>query len=119
MNEDGTKLVQRYITIGYYETRQEALQALAKYNQDPYDVKSITSTFADVYEKWSEEHFDEICPSAVRTWKSAFNHSKPLWNLKMRDIRTSHLEQTIKEANVGDDTKSRMKSLSIRCSVMR
>lgn len=34
MNVDGTKLVQQYITIGYYETRQEALQALADYNQD-------------------------------------------------------------------------------------
>lgn len=111
MNEDGAKLAQRYITIGYYETRQEALQALAEYNQDPYDVKITASTFAEVYEKWSEEHFDEICPSAVRTWKSAYNHSKPLWSLKMRDIRTSHLEQTIKEADVGEDTKSRMKSL--------
>ena len=97
MNEDGTKLVQQYITIGYYETRQEALQALADYNQDPYDIKNTTSTFTEVYEKWSAEHFDEICASAVRTWKSAYNHSKPLWDMRMRDIRAAHLEQTIKD----------------------
>lgn len=48
MNEDGTKLVQQYITIGYYETRQEALQALADYNQDPYDIKNTTSTLTNI-----------------------------------------------------------------------
>ena len=111
LNSDGSKLVQQYITIGYFETRQEALQALSDYNKDPYDVKSNTVTFADVYEKWSAEHFEEICPSAVRTWRSAYNHSEPLWNMRMKDIRAAHLENTIKEAKVGDDTKKRMKSL--------
>lgn len=111
MDSKGEKLVQQYITIGYFETRQEALQALADYNQDPYDVKSNTVTFSEVYDKWSAEHFNEICPSAVRTWKSAYNHSEPLWNIRMKDIRTAHLEQTIKNAKVGDDTKGRMKSL--------
>ena len=111
MNEDGTKLIQNYITIGYYETRQEALLALAEYNQNPYDIKSTTFTFSDVYEKWSAEHFEEICASAARTWKSAYNHSKPLWNIRMAEIRAFHLEKTIREAEVGDDTKKRMKSL--------
>jgi integrase len=31
--------------------------------------------------------------------------------MRMRDIRTAHLEDTIKNADVGDNTKSRMKSL--------
>ncbi len=105
------KAKQFYMTIGYYSTKQEALAALINYNQNPYDIDSHKFTFSDVYEKWSNEHFEKIAPSATRTYKSAYNHSKPLHDMRMRDIRPNHLEDTIKNANVGNSTKSRMKSL--------
>lgn len=110
--DEGTgKSKQQFINIGYYATRQEALQALADYNNDPYDIQSNTISFSDLYEKWSEEHFKEIVPSAVRTWKSAYNHSELLWNMRLRDIRVAHLENAINKADIGSDTKSRMKSM--------
>jgi len=102
---------QHYATIGYYPTRAAALQALADYNQHPYDIQTDTITFTGVYEKWSESHFKEIVPSACRTWVSAYNHSAPLHNMRFKDIRANHLEQTIENANVGQSTKQRMKSL--------
>lgn len=102
---------QKYITIGYYATQMEALQALAEYNANPYDIETNTITFSEVYEKWSEEHFQTIVPSAVRTWKSAYHYCKPLYTMRMKDIRVHHLEQTIKNADVGANTKGRMKSL--------
>ena len=105
------KVKQEYITIGYYATRQEALSALINYNENPYDIDTHNITFSEVYEKWSKVHFAQIVPSACRTWVSAYNHSAPLHNMRMRDIRTNHLEQTIRNANVGDSTKQRMKSL--------
>lgn len=102
---------QKYITIGYYATQNEALLALSEYNANPYDISTNTITFSEVYERWSEIHFEKIVPSARRTWKSAYSYCKPLYDMKMRDIRVHHLEQTIKEADVGDNTKGRMKSL--------
>ena len=102
---------QKYITIGYYATQKEALQALANYNANPYDISSNTITFEELYKKWSEVHFETIVPSARRTWKSAYSYCKPLYNMRMKDIRVNHLEQTIKDAAVGDNTKGRMKSL--------
>ena len=98
-------------TLGYFTTRAEAMKALAAYNENPYDLTVNTLTFAEVYDKWSDEHFENIVPSAVRTWKSAYNYCQPLYNLKFKDIRAYHLEQTIKDAQVGDNTKARMKSL--------
>lgn len=106
--EDGKQL---YDTIGYYKTREEALKALANYNENPYDLKANVMTFSDVYTKWSEEHFEEIVPSAARTWKAAYNYCKPLYNMRFKDIRVEHLEGTIKDADVGQNTKQRMKSL--------
>lgn len=108
--ENGT-CKQKYTTVGYYPTRAEALQALADYNANPYDLSTNTITFEEVYEKWSEEHFPTIVPSARRTWKSAFNYCSSLYQLRMKDIRVEHLEQAIRSATVGDNTKIRMKSL--------
>lgn len=105
------KTKQCYVTVGYYATRQEALTALANYNENPYDIKADSITFEEVYQKWSEIHFKEIVPSATRTWISAFKHSAPLHKMRMKDIRTNHLESTILHADVGASTKQRMKSL--------
>lgn len=107
-DENGKQLFQN---IGYYKTRQLALQALAEYNANPYDIKTNLITFSEVYEKWSEEHFQNIVPSAVRTWKSAYNYCKPLYNMRFRDIKVINLEDTIKNAEVGDTTKARIKSM--------
>lgn len=111
LDEATGKAKQLYITIGYFPTRQEALTALVNYNNNPYDIETNTITFEEVYERWSAAHFQTIVPSAQRTWVSAFNHSKPLHKMRMRDIRANHLEGTIKDAKVGDSTKQRMKSL--------
>ena len=111
LDEATGKAKQLYITIGYFPTRQEALTALVNYNNNPYDIETNSITFEEVYERWSVAHFQTIVPSAQRTWVSAFNHSKPLHKMRMRDIRANHLEGTIKEAKVGDSTKQRMKSL--------
>ncbi len=105
------KAKQQFITVGYYPTKAAALQALADYNANPYDIQVNTITFKEVYEKWANEHFETIVSSAQRTWVSAFNHSAPLHDMRFRDIRVNHLEQTIKDANVGQPTKQRMKSL--------
>lgn len=110
-DEETKKSKQLYDILGYYETKAKALQALAKYNDDPYDLHVDSITFSEMYDRWSEEHFKGIVPSAIRTWKSAYNHSKPLHKLKMKDIRVVNLEETITNADVGGTTKTRMKSL--------
>jgi len=108
--ETGTNK-QQYITVGYYATQAEAIEALTTYNANPYDIKTDSITFSQVYDKWSDEHFKEIVPSAIRTWKSAYTYCQPLFNMRMKDIRVSHLEGVITDADVGDNTKGRMKSL--------
>lgn len=108
--EDNNK-VQEYKTIGYFATREEEIMALAMFNKNPYDLDYRNVTFTDVYEKWSDEHFEKITSSSKRIWIAAYNHSKPLYSLKFKNIRVSDLEKTINTANVGEATKTRMKSL--------
>lgn len=96
-------------TIGYFSKRSEAEAALTEYIKSPYDTTSNEVTFGDVYNMWSAKRYKEIAASTIRSYKSAFSHSKPLWDMRMQDIRVNHLETTIQNANVGSSTKFRMK----------
>lgn len=97
-------------SVGYYRTKQEALQALADYHQNPGAVRNDI-TFAEMYEKWSEVHFPGKSPSVVRTIRSAYNHSKPLHDMRFQDIRAIHMETVIKSCEMSSSVKGRMKSL--------
>lgn len=106
------KSKQMRYTIGYYSTREEAMIALAEYNKNPYDINADSITFSEAYEKWSEGYFPTLAnSSSVRTVKAAYAYCNGLYNMRMRDIRVSHLEGAILNAQVGDSTKARMKSL--------
>lgn len=99
-------------TLGYFETREEAMIALATYNENPYDINTDSITFSEVYEKWSDGYFRTLSnPSSARTIKAAYSYCNGLYNMRMQDIRVSHLEGTIINAQVGDSTKARIKSL--------
>ena len=112
IDPDTGRARQTFVNIGYFPTRQEALQALADYNADPYDLKTDTITFAEVYERWSKDYFPTLANnSSVRTITAAYNYCSPLYQTRMRDLRVNHLEQTILNAQVGDSTKGRIKSL--------
>lgn len=99
-------------TIGYYQSREDAMIALANYNENPYDIKADSITFSEVYEKWSENYFPTLTnPSSVRTVTAAYAYCNDLYDMRMKDIKVSHLEGTILNAQVGDSTKNRIKSL--------
>ena len=106
------KAKQTYINLGCFETREEAMIALANYNENPYDIKTDSITFSEVYEKWNKNYFPTLSsPSSIRTITAAYAYCNGLYNMRMRDIKVSHLEGTIINANVGDSTKGRIKSL--------
>lgn len=99
-------------TIGYYATREEAMIALADFNENPYDIKTDNITFSEVYEKWSKNYFPTLSnPSSIRTVTAAYAYCNGLYDMRMKDIKVSHLEGTILNAQVGNSTKSRIKSL--------
>lgn len=99
-------------TVGYFASREEAMIALADYNENPYDIKADSITFSEVYEKWSASYFPTLSnPSSIRTITAAYAYCNDLYDMRMKDIRVSHLEGAILNANVGDSTKARMKSL--------
>ncbi len=62
-----------------------------------YDLHTDTITFAEVYDKWSEEHFEKIVPSARRTWKSAYSYCEQLYSMPFKNIRHITLNRLSKK----------------------
>lgn len=112
LNEDKGKLVQNRVTVGYFHTKDEAIQAFINYNASPYDIQTNSVTFEEVYELWSQEYFPTLAnKSSIRTVTAAYRYCSPLYKMRMKDIRVEHLEGTIRDADVGSATKGRIKSL--------
>ncbi len=110
-SQTGDGMIQKRTPIGYFETRDEALMALLKYNRNPYDIRRRKLKFSEVYQEWSEKHFNTISHSAIRTYKSAYQHFEMIHDRKFTDIRPHDLELCIYNAPVHSATKKRMKSL--------
>lgn len=98
-----------YEYIGYYPTKSEALQALASYNEDPYNLHAKTITFEEVYAKWSNEYFETIKNS--NGYKAAYKTSEPLHNMKFQDIKLDHLQKVVDESGKNTPTLKTLKNL--------
>lgn len=82
---------QQFATLGYYETRTEALIALAEYNRLPWDLRRQNITFREAYDMWSPRHFKQY-PSARRVTECAMEHCRALWDRPMTELRTADLQ---------------------------
>lgn len=85
---------QIYKYLGFYETRQDAMIALAEYNKNPYDLDS-DFTFSEVYEKFAEEKFSKITKSNVNGYKAAYKVCTSIYDVKFADLRKNHLQSII------------------------
>ncbi len=86
------KWKQKRKTIGYYESKKEALQALADYNKSPYDVDASKVTFQEVFERWSEEHFPTVSESNAKGYRAAYLLCEPIANKRMVDVKLDDLQ---------------------------
>jgi integrase len=110
LDENSGKAKKKYITIGYYPTETDAIEALIQYRKNPYTMEAATCTFADVFEMWKAKKYPEISISGQRGYNAAFANSAPLHKMKMREIRTSHLEGIMFSLKLGYQVQSRLKT---------
>lgn len=98
-----------YQYIGYYEKRAEALEALLNYNKDPYDLQNDKMTFADLYEKWSEVHFENISQSNINGVKASYKLCADIKDINIHDIRLSHLQAVVDNSGKNRPTLRKLK----------
>lgn len=100
-----------YSVIGYYATRAEAVNALAEYNFNPYDINLSKMTFAELYNEWSKEQYPKLSSSLKSVYTAAYKHCKPLHDLQYKQLRKLHFQRCIDACERGYATKANMKLL--------
>ena len=111
IDEETQKAKQTYVTIGYYSTRQLALQALSEYNTNPYDLDANKITFAEVYDKWAVKKFEEIDFSNVNGYKASYKLCKDIYDMKFADIKLAHLQSIVDKSGKNFPTLKKLKSM--------
>lgn len=97
--------------MGYYETQSEALVALAHFNENPYDMDANKITFAEVFEKWSAEHYPKISKSNVHGYNASYLLCEPIKSMRSNDIRKSHLQGVVDDCGKNYPTLRKLKVL--------
>lgn len=110
--ENGKK---KYDILGYYSDKASALQALAEYNKNPFDINKSKATFKDIYELWYDKKYNKskkiLSESSKRTTKGSFNKCKPLHNMIFADIRSSDLQNILDDFSISHAYLEMIKSL--------
>lgn len=75
----------KYKYLGFYATKAEALEALAIYNGQPYDVDRRQMTLQQVYDEWKPQHSQKI--KKFSNYDTAWKILSPLGNRRMPDIK--------------------------------
>ena len=102
---------QQFKNIGSYVTYKEAMAALTDYNADPYDIDASRITFAELYDKWSNNKFPKISNSMMLSYKNAFKACKEIHDLPFITIKKHQIQTVITNSDKTFSGKERMKML--------
>ena len=91
LNEEGTYAKQLFQDLGYYETRAEAIKALADYNDDPFDVSAMKVTFEQCY----TEAAKEFTEGRTYNYQAAYKYLEPIKDLPIRGIKAGQMQKCI------------------------
>ena len=96
--------------LAYFATHDEALIYLADVNKQP-DIIGSELTFAEIYRLEMAEHTVKISSKTVNGYKSAFQHCKELWSMKLKDIKVSDLQAVIANFGTGQPTQKKVRQI--------
>lgn len=105
---------QVYQTIGYFETKQEGIDALAMHRIDPVPPR-VNITLGELYDEWSATKYNsDISRDTINNYKAAWLHIKKLEKAKFKDLRTAHWQKVIdeKKEELGHSSLKKIKTLA-------
>lgn len=92
-----------YLTIGYFETFDEAFVALCEYNHEPYDVKGREMTFSEVAEKWATDHIEQgsLSEHTIANYRASEKKCETISNRRIVDITADELQDLVGKQAIG------------------
>ncbi len=100
------------VCIGTYATRHEAQKALERLTDVTVNDK-FNMTFAQVYERWHEEHKRKISESMDQNYRLAYKQCAQLHDMQMRKILRSDYQACIIALEMQGKSKSTCNKLRV------
>lgn len=100
--------IQKRAVLGYYHTKSQALEALAEYSKNPYSVLEAGMTVKEIWESIK----DKVDASDNRkvVYDRVFDkYMSGIASMKIKDVKTRHLQQVIDDCDKGYSTKSNIR----------
>jgi site-specific recombinase XerD len=108
---------QIYQTIGYFDEKQHALDALVLHRINPVPPKAGI-TLNELYEEWSKSKYEYIAKSTVRSYKSGWEHLSKYGNVKFKELRTSHIQSLIDSGYRSNLSRSSLEKIKTVASML-
>jgi len=99
-------------TIGHFEKREDALDALLKYKQGGVSPKAGI-TLKDLYDEWSEGHYRHVSKSTVQGYEAAWKHVDSLGPQKFSNLRAAHWQNIIDGLDMSRSSLHKIKTLAV------
>lgn len=85
----------KYRYIGYFETKQEAYDALDRFNSAKTPLDCLGMTFYDIWQKWAERNLETGSSARMYSYKAAIEKCKPLYDRRITDLRLADLQEIV------------------------
>lgn len=103
-----------YNVLGYYETRELGLMALAEYNKNPYDLERSKITLQELFTRFLESAaVKKLSDGSIKAMKSSLGHCKTLLNTPYKDIKALHMQSCVDTCGCGYATQGAIRTLFI------
>ena len=109
---------QTYQIIGYFETKQEGINALAMHQINPVSPK-VKITLGELYAEWSAGKYKNVAKATADNYRAAWLYLQRLERAKVKDIRTHHWQSIINECaekGLSRSTLEKIRTLAVMLS---
>lgn len=104
--------------IGYYETYNEAYQALTEYNKSPFDTQNVRITFKEVFEIYQKsKEYTSLKERTIPTKLAAYKHCEKIYNVEVRKLNKTMCEEILDAVENGTSSKKHV--LTVMKTVVR
>lgn len=105
----------KQIYLGSFNSEKDAWAAITKASVADIN-SSYNMTVEQVYKKWSNAHYQTLTKSGAQGYTNAWHYYTNIKSMKMRDIKTSHIQNCIDQASElhGRSVCEKVKSLGMQ-----
>lgn len=103
-----------YDVLGRYSDRMEAINALAAYNIDPYDINIDSLTFSALYDEWFKFKYNgmkKYSDSSKGCTRAAYKHCSSLYDVPIKNIKAANMQSILDNADLSHSTIEHIKHL--------